>query len=273
MKNFSNATREYIVGLLETAEELLETNDEDEIYNVVYKHLNIVFRDFTHRKIYTNKDEVTYDDLRQMIVLATASLCQMYTDYYIIVNFNDYMEKTNNIEKIKLKDYNEIKRRFINKNFAENMIYSSVCYLQESAYEKVLQNMILTESDHELLSKINPFYEKEEYDKEIDKNFLIKQIKEWQKDYAEDKELSFLATSSFLIDLYKIDKDKAKKIIIDIINSFENEIFINNKYINEETLIDIDGILLDDAILAKIIMDFYESNRVKKLNMNLTDKN
>ena len=260
--------RHYIKDLYNFIGYECNINDKEKLYELICTHIELGENPSIPKLLLSTGLYLPNDyDLKQLRVLNIISYIQMYTDYYMNLKYTDYQEGTNKLDHLNIKSYEDIKKKFFNRRIAYQMMDSSLDFISSSAYEKIISYRLLDKNDCKLLSSINMFFEDEKgkYDIDIDLNFLYKQISKWQNAFEDQKELSFFSASMFLYDLYNIDKEDAINVISDLLNTFDNEIFISNSNLNEETIMDINGILIDDTILAGIIKDSYSNT--KKLQM------
>ena len=74
---------------------------------------------------------------------------------------------------------------------------------------------------------------------------------------------SYEVTSSFLMALYKINKDECLKILNEILNSLNKNVYVHNSYPQDNTIM-LNGMIIDKDILTQMLKDFDEQSKAKK---------
>ncbi len=204
---------------------------------------------------------------KQFEVLERLFNFQLFTDYYRYVKYQDIIYDKDDIKNLEvINEYSEYEKLFQNRNLYLEMFDSLLEYYNASAYDKILLSKCLSDFDINKLTKINPFFynENKKYDVDISLDLINRQIQKWQKSFPKDIQKSYYETSDFLINLYKINSNISKKIIQEIIENLNKNIFIQNTYTDNES-INVNGMIIDEMLLSKIIKDYYENTKDKKL--------
>ena len=269
-KNFSKKVREYILRQCD----LIDTNykkctDEDKSKIIFNSINNIESNAKIHLLVGNNIPDVfNFTSLRAVSFI---SRIQMYTDYYRSAKLQDKLYETNQLKTfLKVKSYDDIKRFSNNQNVQYEMLESLKEYYESSGYDKVLFNKCLDEKDIKHLKAINPFFEYE-YDKsnvKIDLEFMLKNIKKWQKHCAYDLDISYDAASRFVFDLYKLNKEEAQKLLIEL---FNQDLGIISSTKENDEYIKIGNIILNIDNLSIMFKDYYKY-QIKKLKYGKDDK-
>lgn len=274
METFSEQTRKYIKTLLCVANQCFYISNNDS-YDMLRNHLDLSERNFGNRLFLKsdNNIPITEFDLKKSKLLAIASKLQLYTDSYLLTKYDDYYNNTDNLKSIKVNNYSELKNKLLSKNNFDKMLEKSIYYLDYcSTYEKIIAFKLLTEEDEQNLIRINPFFlqEKEKFNKKIDIDLIIDEIEQWQIEIKEDEQMSYIATAIFLFEMYKLDKESTSKIINEIINEINSNLFIHGNI--DKDYIEINNMNLDIDILTAIIQSFYlkEKNN-RKFTKKLSD--
>lgn len=266
-KNYSSEIRKYILGQYNFVKNFFDNNkniysNEDMIDNVYLSSLDSIEENLPIRHMILSKESVTIEDLKNARLFAILSRIQMYTDYYRYLKFQDINQKTNLIDNFcEVKSYKDIKNIFSDKIAAKEMIESSLEFNKSSGYDKVLFTKCLDYHDREHLLRINPFseYELKNYDVNVDLNFIDRHLKKWQKSFPNDIDKSYDEASSFIIDLYNINKDEGLKIIGDLFDKL-GKTFIENYEPDKDSSIKVNGVVLDHLLLKQILHDYDEEN-------------
>ena len=199
-------------------------------------------------------------------VMETITEVQALTDYYRYIKYQDTLEGTDDIEFYPIiEETGNILNVFYLDNLADEIYDSLGDYDDASAYDKVLLEKCLDEKDVERLEKLNPFYkeEREKYNIDIDLNFITRQIDKWQKAFAKNPHLSYEQSTDFLINLSKIDQKLSLKLINEMLDELNSNIFIRNTVPSEEC-INVNGMMIDEEVLSEIIKDYYNQEKSKK---------
>lgn len=131
---------------------------------------------------------------------------------------------------------------FIDPKVEAQLVKSSLDFLEMSAYDKILSFKCLDEDDYRVLTSITPLFQEEKikYDVIIDRNFLIKHINRWKKQFTEEEAIN--AASKFLIEAFKMNVE-SEELIIDIRNHVGTDEFM-------QALLDEDICALSTFILS-----------------------
>ena len=155
---------------------------------------------------------------------------QSYSDFYRIGRFKNFIEAENS-SFVKI-DYDKISYLFDDPDVYVEMIKSVEEFSNLSAYDKILITKMLTKKEHNKLKEMNPFYEYEKnmFDIKVNKEFILRQIDNWNKNF--DLETSMNATADFILKLNDLN-NKNVEILFNEINFNYDENLDNKEKIKE----------------------------------------
>ena len=191
---------------------------------------------------------------------------QALTDYYRYIKCDDLIDQTNNLTFFpKSNSDDDILELFENVDLSNKMYDALVEYSEASAYDKILLEKSLDSDDMDRLKKLNPFFEEEhnKYNVEVDLDLIKRQLSKWQNCFKDDPDESYEVTSTFLISLYKINKIECLKVVEELLNSLDKNIYIHNNHAQDNSII-LKGMIIDKDILTQILKDFDEKSKAKK---------
>lgn len=269
-QNNSKKIREYVLEQCTSFDIIFNKCSDEEKANILFKSINNFE---SNSKIHLLEGKNIPDVLDFSVLRGTALLSriQMYTDYYRSAKLQDKLYETNQLNTfLKVKSYDDIKK-FSNSNYVQcEMLESLKDYYESSGFDKVLYNKSLDEQDVKHLKAINPFFEYE-YNKSnvnIDLNFINKHIKKWQKYCAYDLNISYDAAARFIFELYKISKQEAENLLIEL---FNQDLGIISSTKENDEYIEIGNVKINADNLAIMFKDNYKYQN-KKLKYRKDDK-
>ncbi len=265
MKEHSTILRLYLLEKFVLSDCISMLTHEDQL-KLIQDDINLKVRAHYNRIILRfNNAKVTTHELLKSKILTDLLLLQMYSDYYML-------EKLDGNKNVLKENYESLKKKFIDENYAAKLISSSIIVLDMPDCERVLLQNKLTDDDNEYLSKINCFYEeeKEKYEKGINLEFIYREL-ECLMDSFENEELTFFYMSAFIFELNKDKPNISKRLIKDMINYVSADSYIVNYDADKDT-IDIDGKKIDEDILCKILFDYYYIKKTEIENHNSNNK-
>lgn len=254
-KTNSAKIREYFKEVLFTTKYLLEKDNKRKIIDTNYSlkmALTLSFIDTLENPI----KEIQQGKLGGTIILIALSLGQIYTDTYQYLNslaiLSELSKEENELwvdlkRSQSMEDILDLLKQYLksylnsgNTRKKIDILYEAILSYQDlSAYDKVSQMIALDKNDIEKLASINPFFmeEKEKYLLDnITKDFLLKQIGNWQRAFPDDSKISYEETANFLLKLHMIDKrEDIDSLIYEIIKEYQDEEWDEEKL--EEQLI------------------------------------
>ena len=270
MENYSNLIRENIINYYGFIANLYNYQASNEINNTFWNSLDVFGNDspvkiFTVPSTYTNKNLYNIPETAKF--LAITSKLQMYTDFYRFNKYQNIMYNKDLIDLTCIDSYESLNQNFDDRNLSNTMFYSLVKYAESSEYKKVLINKCLNKKDVETLNKINPFF-KEEYDKcniPLDLDFIKTHIGKWQKSFPDDENESYVQSADFIMKLYKINQEDAKRILIDLFRQIQ-DLGILSYNGEDEDIIKIGQVTINHENLAIMLKDYYkyETKTLKK---------
>lgn len=210
-------------------------------------------------------DEISFYTLGFQVLERLIQM-QEITDYYRYTKCNDLIDGTNNIDFFpKTNNDDDILKLFQNNDLFNAMYDALIQYNDSPAYDKILLEKSLDSQDIEILKKLNPLFEDEhnKYNINVDLDFVTKQIRKWQNAFPDNLNESYEVTSSFLMALYKINKDECLKILNEILNSLNKNVYVHNSYPQDNTIM-LNGMIIDKDILTQMLKDFDEQSKAKK---------
>lgn len=215
-------------------------------------------------------DKIDFEAYRIITIL---SRIQMYTDYYMSSKLQDKLigsYELINFPKVdsydKLKEVSSDKENRIKMLNKIKMLESLKEYYNSSGFDKVLYAKCLDKKDVNHLKAINPFFEYEynSSNVEINLDFMIKHIEKWQKSYQDDIDLSYLMASNFVFDLYKIKREEAENLLI---NLFKQDLGIisSTNLDDDDEYIKIGQVNMNIQNLAIMFKDYHKfQNKILK---------
>ncbi len=272
-RNYSKELRKFIQNLSSNTKKILinikniSCLDSDEIsYISIINSIKVVESIFE----YSNTDY----KLRITKIKNTFIILQLYTDLYKKLKYKEKFSKLD-IEDIsllaeisQLSTYDQIINIFDDKYVINNSFNATLTFNSLPVYEKILQIKSLSEEDCKKLGELNPIFnnEKQNYDININTDFIIRQIGLWQKKFNDNLEKSYDGTVDFIFNLYKVRKEEAVKLVDLILKDLNIDIKgFNNINPSSET-IEFQNYKLTKDELKSILKDYYNIYGNSKVN-------
>lgn len=256
-QNISKQIRKYIYKQIDLIDTTFNNLNDEEKANIFFQSMdNIESNSKIHLLNGYNIPAVL--DFGVLKTTTILSRVQLYTDYYRSVKLQDELYGTEVLKSFpKIRSYNDLKRFFSTNINKYEMLESLKEYYFSSGFDKVLFAKCLEENDVKHLKSINPFFEYE-YNKcnvNVDLDFIVKHIKKWQKYFPQDINLSYIQASKFIFDLYKLRKEEAENLLIEL---FREDLGIISSTNNDEETITMGQVKINENNLAIMFKDYYK---------------
>lgn len=256
-QNNSKKIRKYVCEQCELINLIYSPISEIEISEILFQSIdNYESNQTTHMLIGCSlPHEFNFNALKGTALLMRI---QLYTDYYKSVKCQDKLYGTNVLMKFpKIKSYEDLQKFSKDENTQYEMLDSLKEYNESSGFDKVLFAKCLDKKDINHLKAINPFFE-EEYEKcnvNVDLDFMFRHIKKWQNFFPMDVEMSYDQASRFIFDLYKLNKEEAENLLIDL---FNEDLGIFNSTGQDEEYIQMGDLRINLSNLAIMLKNYYK---------------
>lgn len=256
-QNSSKQIRKYIMKQCDLINNLFEDPTIEEISMVLFESLdNFESNSKVHLlNGYDIPDVLDFSTLRLTSLLERV---QMYTDYYRSVKLQDSLYNTKVLPTfLKIDSYENLRRFSNDETVKYEMLASSIEYYRSSGFDKVLFAKCLDSKDVKHLKSINPFFEYE-YNKcniNVDLDFMVKHIKKWQKYFPQDINISYNQAARFVFDLYKLRKEEAENLLVDL---FREDLGIISSTNDDDECITMGQVKVNVDNLAVMLKDYYK---------------
>jgi len=266
-KNNSKKIRNYILEQYYIIDELFNELTEIEKNQILFD----VVEAFDNKNVL---DEISDNniDFRRYQTVSKLSKIQIFTDYYRYKKISDKVYGSRFINSIpKINSYEDLDKYCKNPYTRHEMIEAVKEYGESTKLDRILLNKCLDIKDVKYLKSVNPFFEYDynKYNINIDLDFIIKQIKKWQKFYPQDVSLSYDILSRFIFQLNYCRKEEAEKLLLEL---FDEKLSIYSSTDSAEETINIGNIRIGMRHLNIMLREYYDYNK-KVLKYIKEDKN